>query len=311
VEKAPVRIETVISDAVETLRPFADSREIDLELSLCETVADPPRIVIGDRTRLGQIFGNLLHNAIKFSERGGRVHISCEELTDGHIRVQVADEGQGINSHFLPHVFERFRQEDSSTTRAHGGLGIGLALVKSFVEAHRGTVEAISAGEGRGSRMVITLPLQKIGTQDFTEQDNTVPSPSLRISTGNEQLHALIVEDAEDTLAMLDTLFTRYNFITTLCPTPEAALAAAANGQFEIIICDIGLPGMDGYELIKRFRQIPSLRNVPAVALTGFAGPKEQEKALAAGFDEHIAKPVTPPVLMAKLEELFRVKSGR
>ncbi|HYX40464.1 MAG TPA: ATP-binding protein, partial [Pyrinomonadaceae bacterium] len=292
--------------AVETVRQQADARRIEIELTICEEPA--PLFVSGDRTRLGQVFWNLIHNAIKFSRDDGRVRVRCA-TDERELRVQVEDEGIGIAPDFLPYVFDRFRQADMSTTKMHGGLGIGLALVKSFVEAHGGTVTAESAGADRGSRFTVCLPrLQLPAAQPGAQTNTTAPSafapPQPAPSKAAPRL--LIIEDAEDTLELLRMAFTARGYRVTACPTAEAARDVAVREHFDIIISDIGLPKIDGYELLERLRaEQPRLRTVPAVALTGYAAVQDVELALAAGFAAHVAKPVDPATLARVVEQLL------
>jgi PAS domain S-box-containing protein len=313
IEHMPVELDTVLHEAIEAVRTSADGRKValDIEFEPCGDGDAPPtpRTVLGDRMRLVQVFGNLLNNAIKFSNGGDRVRVVCR--SDGaQARVEIADEGQGIPQEFLPYVFDRFRQADGSTTRSHGGLGIGLALVKSFVEAHGGEAIAASAGVGRGSSFTVVLPLIPQPPAPADEQDapaETPPVASPQATPG--VLHVLIVEDARDTLDMLQAVFESRGYEVTLCETAAEALRVAPSTWFDIIISDIGLPQIDGYDLIKRLRQIPHLRLVPAVALTGYAAQKDAEAALLAGFDMHIPKPVDPNQFADALQRLIREKS--
>jgi two-component system CheB/CheR fusion protein len=259
-------------------------------------------LIKGDRTRLVQIFWNILSNALKFSEDGSRVRLICE-VRGKEARVAIEDEGLGIAKEFLPEVFERFRQADSSKTRTHGGLGIGLALVKSFVEAHDGKVIAESGGLGQGSRFTICLPL--IAPPVDREEKSAPPAEA---QSASSSLSVLIIEDSTDTLEMLGKSLKIRGYSVTPCDSPAAALKAAQAASFDIIISDIGMPGMDGYELIGRLRQLPHLKNVPAIALSGYAGEQDRDSALDAGFDTHIAKPVDPSDLTAQIEELLRKK---
>jgi CheY-like chemotaxis protein len=298
IERAPVALGDVLREAVETVRPQADARRVTVEVA---TGGLGPVMVSGDRTRLVQVFWNLIHNAVKFSREGGRVRVNCR-AEGPSARVEVSDEGAGIAPDFLPHVFERFRQADMGTTRAHGGLGIGLALVKSFVEAHGGRVTAASAGEGRGSRFTVTLPALAAPPEPVTDgararAAEACAEPSCRV---------LLVEDARDTLDMLRVVFEARGYATETCATPEEALRVAGSGRFDIIVSDIGLPRMDGYELIRRLRRMPHLGETPAVALTGYAAPRDAEAALDAGFDAHVAKPVDPSALAEQIEELLK-----
>jgi PAS domain S-box-containing protein len=301
IESAPVELASVVREAVETVRPQADARRVALEATLGGATAT----VSGDRTRLVQVFWNLLNNAVKFSPEGGRVRVSLNADGEREARVNVEDEGQGITPEFLPHVFERFRQADMGTTREHGGLGIGLALVKSFVEAHGGAVRAASAGSGRGSRFTVTLPAlgsdaPKSNSGDLVRSDE---DPCIE-----EVCRVLLVEDAPDTLDMLRIVFESRGYAVNACADAEEALRVAESERFDIIVSDIGLPIIDGYELVGRLRDIEHMREVPAVALTGYAAPRDAEAALAAGFDAHVAKPVDPSALLEQVEQLMQRK---
>ncbi|HWW76735.1 MAG TPA: ATP-binding protein, partial [Pyrinomonadaceae bacterium] len=301
IERAPVELQAVVREAVETVRPQAAARRVSIEV---EPGGGASVSLDGDRTRLVQVFWNLLNNAVKFSSEGGLVRVRVG-AKDGTARVEVEDDGDGIAPEFLPHVFERFRQADGSTTRTHGGLGLGLALVKSFVEAHGGSVAAESAGEGRGSRFTVRLP-----TLETTERPR--PSgdldPNAAAPCAEEPCHVLLVEDAPDTLEMLRVVFEARGYTAAACATPEEALRVAESGRFDIIVSDIGLPRIDGYELIRRLRELPHLREVPALALTGYAAPRDAEAALGAGFDAHVPKPVDPSALAERMEQLVRRK---
>jgi len=298
IENTAVPIDAAVEEAVETVRTEAAVRGIEIEFAPCERETI---MVSGDRTRLVQVFWNLLSNAVKFSDRKSRVHIHCEADTE-EVRVHIEDRGIGISHDFLPFVFERFRQADGSKTRIHGGLGLGLALVKSFVEAHGGHVLAASPGSGHGSRFTVHLPRL---TVDGPGVERTL-SNNLQAAPTSERVRVLIIEDSSDTLNMLQVVFEMSGYEATLCQTPTEALRVAASMWFDIIISDIGMPEIDGYELLARLRQIPRLRDVPAVALTGYASHADAERARAAGFDAHIAKPVDPTELATRIEELLQ-----
>jgi PAS domain S-box-containing protein len=322
IDRAPVPIESVIREAVETVRPQADRRGVEIELA--KYAGEESATVSGDHTRLAQVFWNLLTNAVKFSDDGGRVRVSCERDA-GVVRVHIADEGVGIEPEFLPHVFDRFRQADMSTTKLYGGLGIGLALVRSFVEAHHGTVKAESAGAGRGSRFTVSLPLagvegRRSGVgQDITKDgamqlapnatnDQILKAPDTRHLTPDTRpsRRVLVVEDASDTLEMLRLFFATQGFAATMCSSSEEALDVAAREHFDIIVTDIGLPHTDGYELLRRLRRdAPHLAAAPALALTGYAAETDVAAAHAAGFAAHVAKPFEPATLADAVEKLL------
>jgi signal transduction histidine kinase/ActR/RegA family two-component response regulator len=299
IERAPVELQTLVREAVETVRPQAAARRVAIEV---ETDGLAPVSVEGDRTRLVQVFWNLLNNAVKFSAEGGRVCVRVGG-TDGAARVEVEDDGAGMAAEFLPHAFERFQQADMATTRAHGGLGLGLALVKSFVEAHGGSVAAESAGEGRGSRFTVRLPA--LGAAAGRRVSGDLDA-SAAVPCAEEDCHVLLVEDAPDTLEMLRVVFETRGYTVTACATPEEALRVAVSGRFDIIVSDIGLPRIDGYELIRRLHALPHLSGVPALALTGYAAPRDAENALEAGFEAHVPKPVDPSALAEMMEQLVR-----
>jgi PAS domain S-box-containing protein len=301
IEREPVELASVLREAVETVRPQAEARRVALEASLGG--ASPT--VSGDRTRLVQVFWNLLNNAVKFSPEGGRVRVRLDSDGGREASVRIEDEGEGITPDFLPHVFERFRQADMGTTRAHGGLGIGLALVKSFVEAHGGAVRAASAGEGLGSRFTVTLPSLGMGAAGRASGDL---APVGEDACAEETCRVLLIEDAPDTLDMLRVVFEARGYAVTPCAEAEEALRVAESARFDIIVSDIGLPRIDGYELLGRLRSVAHMRGVPAVALTGYAAPRDAEAALAAGFDAHVAKPVDPLALVEQVELLVRPK---
>ncbi|HZG53242.1 MAG TPA: PAS domain S-box protein, partial [Pyrinomonadaceae bacterium] len=301
IDTLPVALDSMLAEAIETVRPRAAQQNIRLELALRPGAEDA--VVSGDRTRLVQVFWNLLTNAVKFSPDGSRVRVACE-IAEGRARIHVEDEGEGISPEFLPFVFDRFRQQDMSTTKMHGGLGIGLALVKSFVEAHGGTVAATSAGAARGSRFTVSLPLVPQAQPAAPARDATAAAESGAIEGA---CHVLLVEDAPDTLEMLRVTFEVRGFRTTACAAPEAALSIAADEHFDIIISDVGLPNIDGYELLNLLRtRMPHLRDVPALALTGYAAQKDVDAALSAGFNAHLAKPFDPATLVATVDALLK-----
>jgi PAS domain S-box-containing protein len=295
-EELPVHLSQVINEAAETVRPFAATRDIHLEVAFRDWGDE---IVTGDSARLGQLFSNLLHNAVKFSSSGGEVRVECE--VDGpNVVITVTDTGQGITSEFLPRVFERFLQADGSKTRSHGGLGLGLALVKSFVEAHRGTVEAESAGLGQGSRFTVRLPRKgPIPATVAGEQR------AAGVQAEPRGAHILVVEDDEDTLELLQSTFQAKGFRVTTCQSAAEALEIAPTNSVDLILSDIGMPHMDGFEMMKQLRQVPSMKDVPAIALSGYASSKDARTALAAGFNAHMSKPVAPAELIATIEKLL------
>jgi PAS domain S-box-containing protein len=297
IEEALVSLSDVLSESVETMRSYASESNVDL---LLEVDAAPSVLQIkGDRARLTQMFCNILHNAIKFSPPGNYVLISCD-ANDAEATVRITDQGEGIPPEFLPHVFERFRQVDASRSRAYGGLGLGLALAKSFVTAHGGTVEAVSEGAGKGSRFIVKLPRYSAARG---ESDGMERIAELQIEQNRPRV--LIVEDQPDTLQMLAAHFQTRGYDTLACESAIEALQVADREHFDILISDIAMPGMDGLQLIISLRGKKDLERIPAIALTGYASERDIEAAIAAGFDLHLAKPIDPAELSAAVEKLL------
>ena len=294
-----VDLADVLHHAVESLRPAAQAKGIALHTVL--EAADSH--LTGDPDRLQQIAWNLLSNAIKFTSRGGEVTVRLSRTEDG-LRLEVTDTGAGITPEFLPHVFERFRQADGSTTRVHGGLGLGLAIVRHLVELHGGTVEAESAGEGQGSRFAVTLPATPPGTVSALARAEAPgqegPSQPL------DGLRLLLVDDDLDTCEAMSVLLSRAGArVATASSVPEA-LAQLARSRPDLLITDIGMPERDGYDLLRqvRMRSPEQGGGLPAVAMTAYARPEDRERALAAGFQEHLPKPVDPADLIVVLARL-------
>lgn len=296
IEQNPVQLRDLLTEAVETLRPYALESNIQLETSSVQETA--AWVVKGDRERLLQSFSNLLHNAIKFSAAGSRVSVFCETQAATGV-ITISDEGEGIEPEFLPHVFERFRQADGSRTRLHGGLGVGLALVKSFVEAHGGTVEATSAGGGKGSKFTVRLPLQPAF--------NNISHVHGRLETAaaRQAWRVMIVEDQADTLEMLVRTFKVGGFEVLPCMSAIEALELSKRTGFDLLISDVAMPVMDGLSLIKTLRQRFDSNTLPAIALTGYASEADAKAALAAGFSLHLAKPVDLMELTRTAETLL------
>jgi len=300
-EELPVSLEQVVREAVETVRPFADTRNIDLVVTFHDWQNE---IVSGDRARLVQVFWNLLHNAIKFSPVGAVVEVEAE-ADEKETTVRIKDAGLGISSDFLPFVFERFRQADGSKTRSYSGLGLGLALVKSFVEAHNGTVEAESRGIDQGSCFIVKLPRLRAEVETVS-----VPPEQPQPDSPPDKVHLMIVEDDPDTLEMLRANLEARGFRVTACESATETLAVAPGTRVDLIISDIGMPEMDGFHLIEKLREIAGYREVPAIALSGYASQKDAKAALASGFDAHMSKPVDPAELIIMVNGLLEKHSG-
>jgi CheY-like chemotaxis protein/anti-sigma regulatory factor (Ser/Thr protein kinase) len=268
--------------------------------------------VRGDSDRLQQAVGNLLANAVKFTPPGGKI---CVELSRAEhtVTVSVHDTGKGIAKQFLPHVFDRFRQEDDAATRRHSGLGLGLALVRHIVAAHHGSVNARSEGEGRGASFSITLPSEERRSSRTGETDRPSPPPVVvdhglpigRLSNVN----ILVVEDDEDARDLLVTVLTQQGAKVSDAGNATEALARIAQSVPDVLLSDIGLPGEDGYELIRAIRARGI--TLPAIALTAYSRREDQRLALQAGFQAHVAKPVEPAILVAVVAEAVLLASRK
>jgi|GEM_PF-228185 len=284
-ESRHVSVVQVVEAAVIAARPQCAQRGIALELDAAKAGS-----VMGDVGRLRQVITNLLSNAIKFTPRGGTVAVKIDGDED-RVRVTVADSGEGIAPEFLPHVFERFRQEQTGRAK---GLGLGLAIVKHLVEEHGGTVAAFSDGRGKGARFVVDLPVADEASAPLEEEATSVPANGEPDLSG---VHVLIVEDDPDGNELVCTILERYGARVTSATTAAAALDALDAERPQILVSDIGLPDMDGMDLIKTVRARPNDSSIPAIALTAYASRQDATKAIAAGFDAHVAKPVQPATL--------------
>ena len=303
----PVALAAVVDGAITSVRPAADAKRIGIRAAL------DPRLpnVQGDRDRLQQVFWNLLSNAVKFTPEGGRIDVTLR-AADSSVQVEVRDTGQGISREFLPHVFDRFRQADQSTTRAHGGLGLGLAIVRHLVELHGGTVRAESGGVGRGASFAVTLPLvpapQRAGPAEPLRpayEDAPASNGSLIRLDG---LRVLVVDDEPDTRELLKFGLSSCGARVSAAATAAEALRAIAEEPPEVLISDIGMPETDGYELIRWVRSLPAERGgqTPAVALTAYARAEDRQRAIEAGYQLHVPKPVELSELVAAVSSLAR-----
>jgi CheY-like chemotaxis protein/anti-sigma regulatory factor (Ser/Thr protein kinase) len=265
---------------------------------------------MGDPGRLQQVVWNLLSNAVKFSPGGSRVRVLLRRV-DASVEVAVADEGPGIPADFLPHVFERFRQLDSGTTRRHGGLGLGLAIVRHLVEQHGGTVQVASEGPGRGATFTVRLPPAHARTPqaDATAPRRSASFAAIRAPAAPTlaQRRILVVDDEEDNREVLKVLLEEYGAHVVTASSAAEALQVLRETRPELLVSDIGMPGEDGYGLITRVRALTAAEGggVPAVALTAYARVEDRTRALTAGFDMHVAKPVEPAELLTLLTNLI------
>jgi len=298
----PMDLAPVVRAAVEVVRPAADAKGVALETAL------PPLAVPvqGDPERLQQVVWNLVSNAVKFTPRGGRVRIALERVDD-RARLTVRDTGEGISPDFLPYVFERFRQADSSGTRRHGGLGLGLAIVRGLVERHGGTVRAESAGTGQGAVFTVELPLLASVVEEAAHvqpgRQVTTAEPDAAPGLPLAGLRVLVVDDDPDSNAVVSALLVSCGAeVQTAVSTPEA-LEVAGRWQPDVVVSDIAMPGEDGCTLLREIRSRGGpLGRVPAVALTAHAGMDDRRRVLAAGFQAHVVKPFDPAQLAAAVE---------
>ncbi len=289
-----------IDSAVEAVRPGAESKGVRIQKIMDTGVIS----VAGDPVRLQQVVWNLLSNAVKFTRRGGLVQLRLSRV-NSHVEIAVSDTGQGINPDFLPHVFDRFRQADQRITRQHGGLGLGLSIVRHLVELHGGAVRADSEGEGKGSTFTVTLPVAPVYMK--TEAGERV-HPAARDTLPNYEcpdrldgLKILVVDDEPDTLEMLRIGLTSCGAEVIVAGSSEAALEALSSSPPDVLISDIGMPDMDGYEMMRKIRALPAEQGgrVPAVALTAYARTEDRLQALRSGYQMHVPKPVELAELVA------------
>ena len=299
----PVELVPVIEAAIDTIRPAAAARAIEIAAVL-DPRAGP---VSGDPGRLQQVAWNLLANAIKFTPTGGRVEVRLARLGD-HVELSVQDNGAGIPPEFVPHVFERFRQADSSTTRAHGGLGLGLAIVRHLVEAHGGTASAESAGPNLGSTFRVSLPLQARPRPREVEPLRTPARahPVARAPASLDALRVLIVDDDHDTLDVVKELLELAGADVMAAASADEALRVLAREPPDVLVSDIGMPGKDGYDLIRSVRALTPEQGgrVPAAALTAFTQSDHRQQALSAGYQLYLAKPIEPGELTSAVARL-------
>ncbi|HEX8285236.1 MAG TPA: ATP-binding protein [Pyrinomonadaceae bacterium] len=303
-ELRPVEARALLQEAVETVRPTAEAKGVFLSTLLGTDVGE----VSADPDRLRQVLWNLLSNAVKFTPRGGRVEVELRR--DGaQALMRVADTGQGISPDFLPHVFDRFRQADMGTTRQHGGLGLGLAIVRHLVELHGGEVTAESAGPGLGSTFQLRLPLKTEPRADEPALTEPAQAPAQYDAFASESLagtRVLLVEDEEDARSMLKALLESAGAGVRAVGSAAEAWAALEGGAWDVLVSDIGMPQEDGYSLVGRVRARDARRGerTPALALTAYARDDDRARALAAGFDAHMAKPVEPAELVSAVARL-------
>jgi CheY-like chemotaxis protein/two-component sensor histidine kinase len=306
IQPQPLDLAVLLQNAMESVRAAADAKG----LALVALVGMVPLRVSGDATRIQQVFRNLLSNAVRFTPSGGRVRVSLE-IVGAYVEVQVSDNGIGIGADFLPHVFERFRQRDSSSTRAHGGLGLGLAIVRHLVELHGGTVSVASEGEGKGATFTVTLPAQPFEERRHEERavvrraPPVVPVPDDVPSLCG--IRVLVVDDERDARELAASVLRQHG--TTVAVAGSAAEALQQCDLFDpsVLLLDLAMPEMDGYGLVERIRKSTDpKRDIPAIAFTAYARDEDRQRALANGFQLHLAKPVDSHALVRAVASVWQ-----
>jgi PAS domain S-box-containing protein len=305
----PIELAPVIEAAIETVQPAANAKDIKIECLLDFSTEK----VLGDPNRLQQVIWNLLSNAVKFTPQGGRVEIRLKEI-NSHVHIEVIDTGKGINSEFLPYVFERFRQADNSITRTYGGLGLGLAIVRHLVELHGGTVHVESKGENKGAKFVVILPAiahnynqLKPETSSYNQTRDLPTLPGNISSSILSGLRILVVDDELDARDLLIAILADYGAEVTAVSSATEAFEIIPTLQPDVLVSDIGMPNEDGYALIRKIRALHPDQGgkIPAIALTAYARNEDRNQAILAGFQLHIPKPVNPTELVIMVANLF------
>jgi len=292
-EPRPTDLNHAVSSALDTVKASAAVKNIDLAIRLYQA----PLVVMGEPVRLQQIAWNLISNAIKFTESGGRVLVSTDK-NDGAACLMVSDTGIGISPDFLPHVFDRFRQADGSTSRVHGGLGLGLAIAHALTRLHGGELSVESAGVGLGACFTLSI--------------SGAPEAALEVETAKQSLHTLsglevlVVEDSEDTLALLSTMFGQEGALVVTASSADEALEKVEQRRPNLIVSDIGMPDTDGYTFLQKVKVLPGMKDVPAIAISGYASDDDRARALEVGYLALVAKPIDVENLFGLIQNLIR-----
>ena len=301
-EREQIDLRDLLRNVIESMVPATAAKRIELQFS-----AAPEAIVLGDLHRLEQVFFNLLGNAVKFTEEGGRIDVALQ-CRDGYVEASVTDTGVGIEPEFLPHVFDRFRQADSTTTRVHGGVGLGLSIARQLVEAHQGTIEVESEGKNSGSTFTVRLP---VAVQHDSVDSDAAPEAKTPSGIRLDGIRVLVVDDELDSREVMAHTLEDCGATVSLAGNAREALAILEQTEMDVLLADIAMPDQDGYSLIRQIRSSPAGRiaTIPAAAVTAHARDEERRQALAAGFHLHLAKPFEPGQLTRTVQALARGNS--
>jgi PAS domain S-box-containing protein len=319
IDAAPVDLRLVVEEALLVVRPAVEAKKIHL----VTRIGNEPQQVIGDAARLQQVAWNLLQNAIKFTPEGGRVELRLERESQ-HVRLIVSDTGKGMEPEFLAAAFDRFSQQDMSSTRRHGGLGLGLALAKQLVELHGGRIEAASTGVGHGSTFTVTLPLTNTGAlpqlRAIAESSDSSEALPLDGLPRLEGVRVLIVDDQEEARLLVANTLNEWGAVVAMAASGQEAETLLTQAVFDVLVCDIAMPDVNGYEVLRRIRDFERQRGqreqalsqgIPAIALTALSHPEERSQVLRAGFRMHVAKPVEPAELIMVIASLLEKRPER
>ena len=298
-----VDLSAVIEAVVSAATPTAEAKSIQISTDL-----NPVPVVKGDSVRLQQVVCNLMNNAIKFTPKGGNIQLTLARI-DSHVEITIVDNGQGIESELLPKIFERFHQGDASSTRHHGGLGLGLAIARQLIELHGGSIRAESAGSGSGSRFVVSLPVAASvpvkASPDQTASTSSFEACAAIDASRLDNIRILLVDDDPEARQVLTRILEASGAITKVCDGVKLALASIGEFKPQILVSDLGMPGQDGFDLIRQIRERGySFQDLPAVALPASRAPEDRRRALLAGFQVHVAKPVESRELTAAIATL-------
>jgi CheY-like chemotaxis protein len=298
-----------VEAAINVVRPTAEAKGIQVEVDFDRQ----PIVVSGDANRLQQVFWNLLSNAVKFTPSGGKVMVQLRQV-NSQVEIAVADTGHGITAEFLPFVFDRFRQADSTSTRQHGGLGLGLAIARHLIEIHGGSIEAKSPGDGKGATFTVKLPLVGTRVASLTTLDTKIDAEleskeRLQLQEVLAGLDVLIVDDDKDTLDLLSAALAQRGANVSAASSAAEAIALIKTSKPDVLVSDIAMPGEDGYELMQKVIALDVASRIPAIAITAYAKEEDKERALAAGYWRYLSKPVELREFISAVAEAARDSS--